>query len=70
LDGLTPAVRARLENPESKGSARVLISTPLGESAMAEYLTTLAARVKSSGVKVGSYPRMEGENNTVTLVGR
>jgi hypothetical protein len=70
LDGLMPMVRARLEDPESKGLARVYISTPLGESAMADYLTSLAAKVKPFGVKVGSYPRMEGGRNTVTLVGR
>lgn len=47
-----------------------MISTPLPESAVAEYLTELAARVEPKGVKVGSYPRWGKKHNTVTLVGR
>lgn len=47
-----------------------MISTPLPESSVAEYLTTLAARVEPHGVKVGSYPRWGRKRNTVTLVGR
>lgn len=69
LDGLKPLILPRLTDPEGKGLARVLISTPLGESAVAEYLTQLAAKVGPRGVKVGSYPRW-GQNGTVTLVGR
>jgi hypothetical protein len=49
---------------------RVVISTPLPESAVAEFLRTLAARVEPRGVKVGSYPRWGKKRNTVTLVGR
>ncbi len=67
LDGLKPFVLDRLAGG---GIHRVLISTPLGESAYAEYLTDLASRVASGGVKVGSYPRMDQKRNTVTLVGR
>lgn len=40
------------------------------ESEVAPYLTELAGRVESKGVKVGSYPRWGKKNNTVTLVGR
>lgn len=40
------------------------------ESAVAAYLTELAARVEAKGVKVGSYPRWGKKRNTVTLVGR
>lgn len=47
-----------------------MISTPMPESAVAEYLTGLAERVGPKGVKVGSYPRWGKKNNTVTLVGR
>ncbi len=54
---------------EGKGIGRVIISTPLPESVVAEYLTELAAKVASKRVKVGSYPRWK-KNNTVTLVGR
>ena len=60
----------RLADPEGKGTARVTISTPLPESAVAEYLTGLAARVEPRGIKVGSYPRWGKKRNTVTLVGR
>ncbi|KFA61926.1 hypothetical protein S40285_02832 [Stachybotrys chlorohalonatus IBT 40285] len=70
LDGLKPHVLARLADPEGKGSCRVLISTPMAESAVAAYLTQLAAKVEPQGVKVGSYPRWGSKRNTVTLVGR
>ncbi|KAG4222823.1 hypothetical protein PC116_g28704 [Phytophthora cactorum] len=56
--------------PDGKGIFRAIISTPMGESAIADYLTELAARVAPKGVKVGSYPRWGKKNNTVTLVGR
>ncbi|KAK1965101.1 molybdenum cofactor synthesis domain-containing protein [Colletotrichum sublineola] len=69
LDGLKPSILPRLTDPEGKGLCRVLISTPLPESAVAGYLTQLAAKVELKGVKVGSYPRWE-QNGTVTLVGR
>jgi len=37
---------------------------------VAPYLTELANKVESKGVKVGSYPRWGKKHNTVTLVGR
>lgn len=49
---------------------RVLISTPMAESAVAGYLTELAAKAEPKGIKVGSYPRWGRKRNTVTLVGR
>ncbi|KAI2621277.1 molybdopterin binding domain-containing protein [Hypoxylon sp. NC1633] len=70
LDGLKPFIIDRLVDPEGKGICRVIISTPLGESAIADYLTELAAKVAPKGVKVGSYPRWGKKNNSVTLVGR
>ncbi|KAK3901253.1 MoaB/Mog domain-containing protein [Staphylotrichum tortipilum] len=70
LKGLTPSILPRLTDPEGKGTVRVSISTPLPESAVADYLTALAARVEPRGVKVGSYPRWGKKRNTVTLVGR
>jgi hypothetical protein len=70
LDGLKPHVLPRLIDPEGKGSCRIMISTPMAESAVAGYLTELAAKVGPHGVKVGSYPRWGSERNTVTLVGR
>ncbi|RBR25904.1 uncharacterized protein FIESC28_01177 [Fusarium coffeatum] len=70
LEGLKPHILPRLTDPEGKGTYRVLFSTPLPESGVAEYLTTLAAKVEPKGVKVGSYPRWGKDNNTVTLVGR
>ncbi|KAK0714838.1 MoaB/Mog domain-containing protein [Lasiosphaeris hirsuta] len=70
LDGLKPFIAPRLTDPDGKGTVRVIISTPLPESAVAEYLTGLADRVESKGVKVGSYPRWGKKRNTVTLVGK
>lgn len=70
LEGLTSSILPRLVDPQGKGIARIIISTPLPESAVAEYLTELAARVEPKGVKVGSYPRWGKKRNTVTLVGR
>lgn len=70
LDGLKPVLLPRLTDPEGKGVHRILISTPLAESAVAAYLTELAAKAEPKGVKVGSYPRWGKARNTVTLVGR
>ncbi|KUI55214.1 hypothetical protein VP1G_02464 [Cytospora mali] len=70
LDSLKPYILPRLVDPEGKGIYRVLISTPMAESAVATYLTELAKKVEPQGVKVGSYPRWEKKRNTVTLVGR
>ncbi|KAG6366221.1 hypothetical protein INS49_000397 [Diaporthe citri] len=70
LDGLKPHILPRLVDPEGKGIHRVLISTPMAESAVATYLTELATKVEPQGVKVGSYPRWEKKRNTVTLVGK
>jgi len=70
LDSMKPRLLPRLSDPEGKGIHRILISTPLPESAVAEFLTQLAEKAEPRGVKVGSYPRWGKENNTVTLVGR
>jgi len=70
LDGLKPLILPRLADPEGKAMTRILISTPMSESAVAPYLAELAARVEARGVKVGSYPRWGKATNTVTLVGR
>jgi hypothetical protein len=70
LDGLKPILSPRLADPEGKGILRILISTPMAESAIAPYLSELAERVEPKGVKVGSYPRWGKQRNTVTLVGR
>lgn len=70
LDGLKPNILPRLTDPEGKGIIRILISTPWPESAVAAYLTELAAKVEPKGVKVGSYPRWQQKRNTITLVGR
>ncbi|RDL30406.1 putative molybdopterin binding protein [Venustampulla echinocandica] len=69
IDGMKPLLLPRLEDPE-KGIHRIMISTPLPESAVAPYLTELAEKVEPKGVKVGSYPRWGRSRNTVTLVGR
>lgn len=69
LDGLKPVILPRLTDPDGKGLTRALVSTPLPESAVAEFLGQLAAKVEPHGVKVGSYPRWE-KNGIVTLVGR
>ena len=70
LDGLKPRLLPRLTDPEGKGIYRILISTPMAESAVAAYLTELARKVEAKGIKVGSYPRWGKGRNTVTLVGK
>ena len=70
LEGLKPLLVPRLTDPEGKGVYRLLFSTPMAESAVAPYLTELAARVEPKGIKVGSYPRWGRKRNSVTLVGR
>jgi molybdopterin-biosynthesis enzyme MoeA-like protein len=69
LEHLKPRLLPRLLNPEGKGIYRFLFSTPLPESAVAPYLTELAAKSAQRDVKVGSYPRWGEKRNTVTLVG-
>jgi molybdopterin-biosynthesis enzyme MoeA-like protein len=69
LDGLRPSIMPRLADPEGKGVYRILISTPMAESAVAPALTSIAKEVAEKGVKVGSYPRWGKSRNTVTLVG-
>lgn len=69
LEGLKPGILPRLTDPEGKGVYRILISTPMAESAVAGALTEIAKKVESKGVKVGSYPRWGKSRNTVTLVG-
>ncbi|KAI1638688.1 molybdopterin binding domain-containing protein [Biscogniauxia mediterranea] len=70
LEGLKPFIIDRLVDPHGKGIRRIIISTPMPESAIADYLAQLAAKAGPHGVKVGSYPRWGKKNNTVTLVGR
>ena len=70
LTGLKPRLLPRLVDPEGKGVHRILFSTPLPESGVAEYLTELSQKVESKGVKVGSYPRWGKSRNSVTLVGK
>ena len=69
LTGMKPIMLPKLVDPEGKGTYRMLFSTPLAESAVAGYLTELAAKVEPKGVKVGSYPRWGKKRNVVTLVG-
>lgn len=67
LDGLIPSIASRVGKP----MFRVSISTPLPESAVADYLTALAESLEPKGIKVGSYPQIgKGAKNTVTLVGK
>ncbi|ETI21610.1 hypothetical protein G647_07957 [Cladophialophora carrionii CBS 160.54] len=69
LEGYKPRLLPRLKDPEGKGMYRMLFSTPIAESQIADYLTQLAAKVEPKGVKVGSYPRWGKNRNAVTLVG-
>ncbi|RYP48132.1 hypothetical protein DL768_005929 [Monosporascus sp. mg162] len=70
LEGLKPFIVDRLVDPEGNGINRIIISTPMAESAVAGYLAELAAKVAPYGIKVGSYPRWGKKTNSVTLVGR
>ncbi|KAM0344302.1 hypothetical protein ACHAPU_007659 [Fusarium lateritium] len=67
---MKPHILPRLTDPDGKGTHRLLFSTPIPESGVAEFLSNLASKVEPKGVKVGSYPRWGKDNNTVTLVGR
>ena len=69
LNSMRPVLAPRLQDPEGKGTYRMLFSTPLAESSVAGYLTELAQKVEAKGVKVGSYPRWGKKRNVVTLVG-
>ncbi|KFY15808.1 hypothetical protein V492_01755 [Pseudogymnoascus sp. VKM F-4246] len=59
-----------LEDRLGEEISRVIVSTPMSESAVAPYLEKLQAEVEEKGVKVGSYPRWGKNRNTVTLVGK
>lgn len=69
LTGLRPILIPRLSDPDGKGTYRMLFSTPLAESSVAEYLTKLSNKFEPKGIKVGSYPRWGKRKNVVTLVG-
>ncbi len=66
MEGLEPSIDDRLLG---RSKTRIMISTPMSESQVAEYLTKLQAEVKAKGVSVGSYPRWGKKRNTVTLTG-
>jgi len=70
LEGYKEVLRTKLADKSGVGDHRIIISTPMAESAVAGYLTELAAKVGSRGVKVGSYPRWGKARNSVTLVGK
>jgi molybdopterin-biosynthesis enzyme MoeA-like protein len=70
LDGLRPLWEKEGVLPSAEErSLRVIIATPLPESDVAEFLTSLQERVSARGVKVGSYPRWGKSTNSITLVG-
>lgn len=70
LEGLKPLLLPRLADPEGKGTYRIIISTPMAESAVAPYLTELAQKVASKSLSIGSYPRFGKSRNVVTIVGK
>ena len=71
LESYKPHLISRgLAKPDDEQIYRIIISTPLAESQVADYLTELQEKVDSRGVKVGSYPRWGKSTNTVTLVGK
>jgi len=63
LEGLTPY----LPLPDSR-PFRHLVHTSLPESSIAPYLTSLHKRLKSDGIRVGSYPKLR-QGVTVSLIG-
>lgn len=69
LEGLRDVLLAEGRVDKSRKAIRVLISSPLPESDVAEYLTRLQGRVAERGVKIGSYPKWGKKMNTITLVG-
>ncbi|KAI5806790.1 MoaB/Mog domain-containing protein [Peziza echinospora] len=71
LNAYKPRLLSRgLAKPDDEQIHRIIISTPLAESQVADYLTELQEKVDGRGVKVGSYPRWGKSTNTITLVGK
>nr|VWO98607.1 Uncharacterized protein [Ganoderma boninense] len=66
VDGLVPFLPLP---PPSERPYRQQVFTNLPESSIAPYLTTLQARVKDAGVRVGSYPLL-AKGVYVSLIGR
>ncbi|PIL29180.1 hypothetical protein GSI_09229 [Ganoderma sinense ZZ0214-1] len=66
VDGLVPFLPLP---PPSERPYRQQVFTNLPESSIAPYLTTLQARVKNAGVRVGSYPLL-AKGVYVSLIGR
>jgi len=54
--------------PSSSKPFRVLVHTSMPESNIAPFLTSLQARVKAEGIRVGSYPKGIGGGVDVSLI--
>jgi len=66
LDGLVPYIPIDKNAPRP---FRVLVRTLQPESSIAPFLTSLSERVKSEGIKVGSYPKILPSSVEVSLIG-
>jgi molybdenum cofactor synthesis domain-containing protein len=67
LNGIKPQIEPRV--PSSQAVVRFYVSTQMGESAMAPYLSTIQERYGPMGVKIGSYPHWIQRKNTVSIIG-
>lgn len=67
LDGIKPQIEARV--PKSQATVRFYVSTQMGESAMAPYLSKIQEQYNHLGVKIGSYPHWVQRKNTVSIIG-
>lgn len=72
LDGLKSRMLGGKEEGKDglKKRHRVMLSTPLSEASMADYLTELSEKMEGQGIKVGVYERWGMSTNTVTMTGR
>lgn len=68
VDGLVEKQwKGRTADPNGQGTYRVLFETPLAESEVAGYLTQLASKVESKGVKVGRSVELRFEYQNCNL---
>lgn len=66
MDGLRPEIAARVD---TKPLQRRFVSTKTSESEMAQHLETLHQKFTADGVKLGSYPHVHDQRNTVSIIG-
>ncbi|CAN6621152.1 hypothetical protein TRVA0_008S01838 [Trichomonascus vanleenenianus] len=67
LSGLEPMLKARI--PESQHMVRHFVATQMKESEIAPLLGQIQVESEANGIKIGSYPHMDIQSNTVSIIG-